>query len=96
MCYLVRLYGHSSLGISVSFSPNGDYLASGSSDKTICVWRVSNGELIKTLLEHAYSILSVVFSPNGEYLASGSTDRTIRLWRVSSEESIKVLTGHSN
>ena len=72
MCSLFKLIGHKYHVLSVVFSPNGEYLASGSSDCTIGVWRVSSGERIKTLLGHSLSVNSVVFSPNGEYLASGS------------------------
>ena len=49
MCSLFKLTGHSDRVYSVAFSPNGEYLASGSSDDTIGVWRVLNGERIKTL-----------------------------------------------
>ena len=95
MCSKFRLINSSPV-FSVVFSPNGEYLASGSQDKTIDVWRVSSGELIKTLIGHSFAVLSVVFSPNGEYLASGSAEWTIGVWRVSSGECIKTLTGHSS
>ena len=72
MCSLFNLTGHSNLVYSVVFSPDGEYLASGSLDTTIGVWRVSSGERIKTFTGHMDPIYSVVFSPNGEYLASGS------------------------
>ena len=76
------LTGHSDYVFSVVFSPNGEYLASGSRDNTIGVWRVSSGERIKTLTGHSDYVFSVVFSPNGEYLASGSKDCTIGVWRL--------------
>ena len=77
MYSLVYFTGHSSLVKSVVFSPDGEYLASGSGDKTIGVWRVSSGESIKILTGHSSDVYSVVFSPDGEYLASGSADNTI-------------------
>ena len=50
------LTGHSHSARSVVFSPNGEYLASGSYDKTIEVWRVSSGEPIKTLKGHGNKV----------------------------------------
>ena len=47
MCSLFKLTGHSWGVRSVVFSADGEYLASGSVDKTIGVWRVSSGERIK-------------------------------------------------
>ena len=52
MCSLFKLTGHSYV-YSVVFSADGEYLASGSDDKTIGVWRVSSGERIKTLTGHS-------------------------------------------
>ena len=48
------LSGHSDKVNSVIFSPNGEYLTTGSSDYTIGVWRVSSGERIKTLTGHSF------------------------------------------
>ena len=96
MCSLFKLKSHSLSASNVVFSPNGENLASGYDDKTIGVWRVSSGELIKTLTGHSNCVLSVVFSPNGEYLASGSQDNTIGVWRVSNGERIKTFLGHKN
>ena len=84
MCSLFKLKGHSYSVFSVVFSADGEYLASGSGDNTIGVWRVSSGERIKTLTGHSDWVISVVFSADGEYLASGSDDKTIGVWRVSS------------
>jgi WD40 repeat protein len=81
---LIRtLSGHSNGVGSVTISPDGRTLVSGSSDDTIKIWNMATGEQIRTLSGHSKGILSVAISPDGRTLASGSTDKTIKIWRVS-------------
>jgi len=87
--------GHTELVNSVAFSPNGRWLASGSSDKTIKLWDVATGEELRTLTGHTDFVSSVAFSPDGHWLASGSSDRTIKLWDVATGEELRTLTGHT-
>lgn len=81
---------------SVSFSPSGSVLASGSEDKTIKLWNVRTGQLIKTLVGHSRTVHSVTFHPSGDVLASGSTDSVIKLWNVRTGQLIKTLEGSGN
>jgi len=89
------LGGHNKYVYSVTFSPDGKLLASGSYDNTIKFWDIKSGECIKTLEGHNDSVFSVTFSPDGRLLASGSGDNTIKLWDIKSGECIKTLAGHN-
>ncbi|MBO5838121.1 MAG: PD40 domain-containing protein, partial [Bacteroidales bacterium] len=73
---------HSNLVYSVSWSPDGKYLASGSGDKTLIIWDAKSGEKLKTLKGHSSFVESVCWSPDGKYLASGSWDNTVKIWGV--------------
>jgi WD40 repeat protein len=90
------LTGHSSTVGSVVYSPDGRYLASGSSDDTIKIWEVATGRELRTLTGHYWGVYSVVYSPDGRYLASGNGDKTIKIWEVATGKELRTLTGHSS
>jgi len=70
--------GHSSIVNSVSFSPDGKCVASGSDDNTIRVWDAETGAVVSGPFEgHSSFVNSVAFSPDGKRVASGSSDNTI-------------------
>ena len=72
--------GHSNCVWSVSFSPDGTKVASGSYDETVKLWDVTSGECLQTLEGHSYSsVNSVSFSPDSSKVASGSYDETVKL-----------------
>ena len=81
---------------SVAFSPDGQYLASGSRDQSVKVWRMSNGNLVSSRSDHVQRVNSVAFSRNGQWLASGSDDDTAKLYRASDWGLVGTFTGHTN
>ncbi len=93
------LEGHTGSIRSVTFSPHGERLASGSEDNTIRLWEVESGRCVQVLEGHTAGVFSVTFSPNGGRLASAGgawgDDNTIRLWEVESGRCEQVLEGHT-
>src|ERR1051325_1847142 len=69
---LVVQTGHAGQVNSVVFSPDGKLLASGSWDKTIKLWEVASGTLLRSFEGHSDRVAAVAFSPNGTMLASRS------------------------
>eukprot|EP01147_Barroeca_monosierra_P008062 gene8062-10080_t len=75
-----ELVKHSDSVSSLSFSPGGQQLASGSKDTTICIWETSSGCLIQQLHKHTGSVSSVIFSLSGTYMISGGEEGCIVVW----------------
>lgn len=74
-----RLEGHTDIVWGVTFSPDGQTLASGSQDKMVKIWR-DDGTLLQTLKGHTDAVTCVSFSPDGQSLASASIDKTVQIW----------------
>ncbi|KAK0731983.1 HET-R [Lasiosphaeris hirsuta] len=91
---LQTLEGHRDSVLSVTFSPDGQRLASGSGDNTIKIWDTASGQCLQTLEGHHDWVWSVTFSPDGQRLASGSVDNTIKIWDTASGQCLQTLKGH--
>ncbi len=88
------LSGHTETAYDVTFSPRGDLVASASFDRSIKVWKTSDGSLVGTLEGHEGKVLAITFSPDGGTILSGSEDKTLRLWTVPGAGP-DVIGGHS-
>ncbi len=87
-----RLEQHKNSVVSVTFSPDGDLIATASTDKTVKLF-TSEGRLVQTLNGHENPLTRVAFSPDGQTIASTSTDGTIKLWRRDGTL-IRTITAH--
>ncbi len=76
-----QLTSHQKGITSINFSPNGQYLASGSSDQMVKIWDLQNSQYIN-LSDHQDQVTAVEFSPDGQYLASASLDKTVKIWNL--------------
>lgn len=88
------LRGHRNLITSLAFSPDGKWLASGSTDQTARLYDLATGKVHKVLEGHKSRVSGVSFSPNGQQLATSSLDNTGRIWSVKTGAMSAELKGH--
>lgn len=91
---LTALAGHADWITSLAFSADGQWIASGSSDKTVKVWEMPGGKLIGTLRGQEHAINGVAVSSDNKWIASAGNDGTVRLWDVRTGKQHGALQGH--
>ena len=69
----------------LSFTADGQVLATTSDDGSVGVWDVPAATLRETFIGHSASALGPVFSPDGTTLYSGSSDGSVIVWDVRGE-----------
>jgi len=78
----------------VTFSPDGQTLASAGRDRLIKFWDVATGQLTGWKdVDDGWRLESVAFSPDGRMLVSASWDGTVRLWDVAIGRAMRTLSG---
>jgi serine/threonine protein kinase len=92
---LRRLIGHEDSVWSVAFAPDGQSLLSTGKDRTLRLWDVASGRLVRTLATLPHEVRCVVFSPDGR-LAVAAVGITVRVLDVTTGQEVGRYSGHTN
>ena len=73
-------YHHSGPVNTVTFSPDGLSILSGSADQSVRVWDTNSGKQLRLLTGHVGPVIAAAFDADQEWLVTGGDDGTVRLW----------------
>jgi WD40 repeat protein len=79
--------------LALAFSPDGNYLASGSQNGLGKVWDSANGKLVITLSGHTSTLKDFAFSPDGTQITTAGYDGTLKVWDAHSGTQLQTLYG---
>lgn len=82
--------------LSVAFSPDGKFLATGDTKGEICLWQVADGKQLLSCKGPPGWAQSVAFSWDSRKLASSSANHTVTVWDASTGQALKTLQGHAH
>jgi WD40 repeat protein len=80
---------------SLAISPDGTYLAAGTANGEVRLWRVADRTPLLAVQAHASMVFGLAISPDGHLLASGGADGRIRVWGVGDGRDMGTLVGHA-
>ena len=62
------------------FSPDGEWVVTGSGDGDINIWDISTQRVIQTMGNPGEKVTSLVFNPRTYTMASGSSNKSVKYW----------------
>lgn len=83
---------HDNSVFALSYTPDYNFLISGSRDARLKLWDVNSGYAqAGEVVAHLFAINHIAFSPSGKYFATGSMDKSIKVWLTSELKLLKVI-----
>jgi len=81
---------------SLTWSPSGQFIASGGENPTIELWDTSSGNTVLSYSGHTQPVYTVKWSHDGSRIASGSADKSAQVWNTSNSTLLVSYTQHTN
>ncbi|ETO05855.1 WD-40 repeat-containing protein [Reticulomyxa filosa] len=101
--FLNTFTGHTTIVRSLDYLAfdGGQFICSGSSDRTVRVWDFNNNEQVQSFNGHSNSVYCVRFSQyhyhnnSQNVICSSSEDNTVRFWDFKHNKQLQIFNGHT-
>lgn len=90
--YVLKQQGHFYDMSVMSYSPDGQFIATGGEDRKVKVWNTFTGFCFVTFHEHSAGVTGVEFSQNGQVIVSSSLDGTVRAFDLNRYRNFRTFT----
>lgn len=90
------LEGHDGIAMDAEFTPDGQTLVTGGSDRVVRLWRIQDGQATGTINGHDAPIRKIRFTPDGKTMVTASQDTVLRLWEFPSGQPLARLDRHDD
>ncbi len=85
---------HRDTVLSIDYSLDGKFLATGSADKFARVTEIKTGKMVHSFEGHTHHVTGVSLQANGRVLASVGADKEIKVWNVVTGDRAGSATGY--
>ena len=79
---------------NIIFSTDNSLMATASGDKTIKIWEIPSGKMVKTLSGHTDGVLALRFINNDKFIVSIGEDKAVNLWNIDSAKIVYNKKDH--
>ncbi len=86
---------HSDTIVGLEFSPDGQHVATASTDRFAKVFSLRDGTLVTAFEGHTGHVLDVSWRADGLVLATAGADNVIKLWDFEEQRQIKTVNGYN-
>lgn len=91
---------HDAAVTSITFNPNGAFMASGSMENLVILWDVIGRSVKHKFTGHSAPVTGVKFYKNfkdsSDYILSSSKDGCLRVWDIDTRRCIDIVTSKKN
>ncbi|KAM9695578.1 periodic tryptophan protein 2 homolog isoform 3-T3 [Trichechus inunguis] len=90
--YVLKQQGHFNSMVTLAYSPDGQYIATGGDDGKVKVWNTLSGFCFITFTEHLSGVTGVTFTSTGYVIVTSSMDGTVRAFDLHRYRNFRTFT----